>query len=484
MIKTPEQYKESIRKMRPNIYKFGELIEDVTTHPATKRCVESHARAFEAAQDPKYQDIVTRNSPLIGEKVMRWLTVMETMEDAIYNSKFKRLMYHLTGQCTGALCVGWNCLQAFWATTYEMDQEYGTDYHRRLRKWLEYAQRNAITVAGALTDPKGDRTLPPSKQPDPDAYLHIVEERDDGVVVRGAKVMIAGVAAANEIFVMPTTGLGEEDKDYAIAFVIPRDAKGITVVEARHPDDARELEGDGYELPATGITQAWILFNDVFVPKDRVFMCGEFGYAARAISYFVAAYRALIGACVAGQGDVMIGTAILMARANGIGERRFRDKLIQMAINNETTFGLSIASATLGSKHPSGAWIHDPLRANVNKIHVATLPYQTKILCEEIAGGIGETGCMPSWKDFKNEQYGKLIEKYLTAAAPGEARARVAWLTQWLTCGAGIPGCMHGGGSPETAKLVIRATTKWEDYINYACKLAGVRKEDFPVKGK
>lgn len=484
MIKTPEQYKESLRKMRPNIYKFGELIKDVTIHPATKRCVESHAKAFEAAQDPKYQNLVTAESKLIGEKVMRYLIVMENAEDLINNCRFKRLMFNLTGTCTGALCAGAHCLQSMWATTYEIDQSKGTQYHQRLKKWVEYAQKNSLTVSGALTDPKGDRSLSPSKQSDPDLHLHMVEKREDGIVVRGAKIMIAGVAAANEIFIMPGTGLREEDKDYAVSFVVPRDVEGLTIVEARHPDDVREFEEDGYELPATktGITQAWLFFEDVFIPNDRVFMCGEWEYAARAISYFTSNYRAAIGGCVAGQGDVMVGAAILIARANGLSERVFRDKLVKMVVNNETTFGMGVAAATLGTKHPSGAWIGNMLLSNVNKVHVATLPYETKVLCQDIAGGIGETGCIPSWKDFKNDRYGRLVEKYLTAASPGEARARVAWLIQWLCAGGGIPGCMHGGGSPDAAKLMVRVAAKWNEYIEHACRLAGVKKESFPEK--
>jgi len=482
LIKTADEYKESLRKMRPNIYKFGELIGDVTSHPATKRCVESHATAFKLAFEPEFKELVTAKSDLLNKDVMRWLTIMKSWEDYLYNCNFKRLMFNLTGTCTGALCVGWNCLQSMWAVTYEIDKDKGTDYHNRLRKWLEYAQNNALTVAGALTDPKGNRSLPPSKQKDKDLYLHIVEERDDGIVVRGAKVMIAGVAAANEIFVMPTMGLREEDKDYAVSFVIPRDLDGVTIIEARHPDDARELEGNGYELPATGtgITQAWILFEDAFISKDRIFMCGEWEYTSKAIMYFTSSYRALIGSCVAGQGDVMVGASILIARANGLKERTFRDKLVRMVINNETTYGLGVAASVLGSKHPSGAWFPDPLIANVNKVHVATLPYETKVLCEDIAGGIGETGCMPSWKDFNNPKYGWLLEKYLTAAVPGEDRAKVAYLIQWLTCGAGIPGCMHGGGSPEAAKLVIRAMAKWDKYIDYAARLAGVDRKRFP----
>jgi len=140
--------------------------------------------------------------------------------------------------------------------------------------------------------------------------------------------------------------------------------------------------------------------------------------------YFTSAYRALIGSCVAGQGDVMVGAAILIARANGLSEKTFREQLIKMVINNETTYGLGIAAATLGEKHPSGAWIPDALLANVNKVHVATLPYETKVLCEDIAGGIGETGCMPSWKDFQNEEYGKLLEKISYSCIPRRNKSK------------------------------------------------------------
>ncbi|MEE9151872.1 MAG: 4-hydroxyphenylacetate 3-hydroxylase N-terminal domain-containing protein, partial [Thermoplasmata archaeon] len=465
-MRTPKQYKESLRKMRPNIFKFGELISDVTSHPATRASVEGHAQIFEFAHKPEYEDIFTTTSSLTGERVSRYLSVIKNADDMIANARMKRLMFNLTGTCTGGRCVGWNALNAMWATTYDIDQKFETEYHERIENWLRKAQAEDITMAGALTDPKGDRTKGPSKQEDPDMSLHIVESRDDGIVVKGAKVMICGVAAANEIFILPGMGYKEEDKDYAVSFVIPRDTEGLIIVEARHPSDMREFE-EGFDIPVKigGITQAYLFFEDVFVPKERFFMCREHEFSKEAVMNFILPYRSAIGACVAGQGDVMIGSAILVARANGLSEKVFKEKLTKMSMNNETTFGMGVAAAALGKKHHSGIWLPDPLLANVNKVHVATLPYETKLLAQDISGGIAETGCMPSCKDFYDAQYGHLIQKYLKACSSAENRVKAARLVEWLTVGAGIPGCMHGGGSPEGAKLIIRANMDIEDKV-------------------
>ena len=356
-----------------------------------------------------------------------------------------------------------------------MDQELGTDYHQRLLTWLKDAQQRDITISGALTDPKGDRTKSPSQQDDPDMFLRIVEKRADGIVVRGAKIMICGVAAANEIFVLPGSGYREEDKDYAVSFVIPRDIEGLTIVETRHPSDRRDEE-EGFDNPITegGITQAFLLFEDVFIPNERIFLCGEHKFCLKAVQSFIMPYRSAIGGCVAGQGDVKIGSAILVARANGLASKVFNDKIIQMHINNETTFGMGIAAAARGKKHPSGAWLCDPLLANVNKVHVATLPYQTSVLAQDIAGGIAETGCMPSAVDFESAQYGHLIKKYMKAKSSAETRAKAARLVEWCTIGGGVPGCMHGGGSPDGAKIVIRLSADLEKKVEIARKLAHI----------
>ncbi len=483
-IKTYQEYLDSLKAMRPNIHKFDELITDVTTHPATKRTVEGHGWTFKAAADEELRDKVTTTSHLTGKPISRYLSIIQEPEDMFANSDMKRLMFHLTGTCTGGRCAGWTALNAMFSTTWEMDRDLGTDYHARLLTWLEDAQARDICVSGALTDPKGDRTLPPSKQEDPDMFLRVVEKRDDGIVVRGAKVMICGVAAANEIFVLPGSGYREADADYALSFVIPKDIDGLTIVETRHPSDGRDLE-EGYDNPVMegGITQAFLFFEDVFVPKERVFMLGETKYTLKAVSNFIMPYRSAIGGCVAGQGDIKIGSAILTARTNGLADKVFRDKVTKMHINNETTYAVGIAAAARGKKHPSGAWICDPLLANVNKVHVATLPYDTSVLAQDIAGGIAETGCMPSYKDFKSKKYGHLIEKYMKARNSAESRTRAARLVEWVTIGGGVPGCMHGGGSPDGAKLVISAVGGLEAKVQIAKRLSGVA-EDIPDPGK
>ncbi|MFZ5981414.1 MAG: 4-hydroxyphenylacetate 3-hydroxylase N-terminal domain-containing protein [Candidatus Zixiibacteriota bacterium] len=477
-LKTYKEYLESLRKMRSNVYKFDELIKDVTTHPATRRTVEGHGTTYKFYTDEKVGPMITTKSHLTGEPISRYLSIIQSAEDMYANSDMKRLMFNLTGTCTGGHCAGWTALNAMFITTFEMDRDLGTDYHQRFLAWLKQAQQNDIALSGALTDAKGDRTKPPHLQEDKDVFLHLVEKRADGIVVRGAKVMICGVAAANEIFILPGTGYKDEDADCALSFVIPRDIDGLTIVETRHPSDDRELE-EGFDNPVFdgGITQAFLLFENVFIPKERVFMCGETKYSLTAVLNFIAPYRSAIGGCVAGQGDIKIGAAILTARTNGLSSKVFNDKLIQMHVNNETTYGMGIAAAAKGRKHPSGAWQCNPLLANVNKIHVATLPYQTSVLAQDIAGGIAETGCMPSFKDFESAKYGHLIKKYMKARYSAESRAKAARLVEWTTIGAGVPGCMHGGGSPDGAKLVIRGMANLEEKVEAARRLARIEEE-------
>jgi 4-hydroxybutyryl-CoA dehydratase/vinylacetyl-CoA-Delta-isomerase len=477
-LRTRADYLASLKRLRPNVYKFGEKIQDVTTHPATRRVVESHARAYDAAWDPALSPLFTTTSALTGEKIHRHNSLMQLAEEVIFNSKFKREMFRLTGTCTGSLCAGWNAMNTMWAVTHEVDGTLGTGYHERLIKWALRAEAGGWTVAGALTDAKGNRSLKASQQPDLDSNLRIAGVQENGIILRGAKLMICGVAASNEIFLLPGSAYGEAEKDFALACAIPRDIEGLTIVETRRPSDTREQE-DGFDVPTeTGITQAYLIFEDVFVPKERVFLCKEFVYTGKVIQYFTAIYRACIGACVAGQGDIMIGAGMMMARANGLSARTFSSKFVEMSVNNETTFTMGVGSIALGSRHPSGIWIPDSLTAHANKVHVATLPYETKRLCQEIGGGIVETGCFPSYQDLMNPRYGKLVQKYIKAGAcSAEARARAARLTEWLTLGAGVPGCMHGGGSPDGARLVVRSLTPMEKYAEMARKLAGITEE-------
>lgn len=478
-LKTREEYLDSLRKMRPNIYKFGELVEDVTTHPATRRTVESHARGFDASFDMSLAEIFTTRSYLSDEITHRWNSLMRSKEDLINYCRMKREMYRLVGTCTGGLCVGCSSLNVMWAVASEMDSELETEYLNRLEKWLLKSEKEALVVAGALTDAKGDRSKSPVEQEEIDVTLRIIERRPDGIVIRGSKVMICGVAAANEIFILPGGAYDKANKDFAVSCVVPRDIEGLTIVETRRPSDRREYE-EGFDLPETGITQSYLLFENVFVPNERVFMNGEYSYTGKIIQYFTSNYRACIGSCVAGQGDVMIGASVIMARANGISNKSFNDKITQMAINNETTYGLGIGAIAMGKAHSSGIWFADSLLAHTNKVHVGTLPYETKRLCQDIGGGVVETGCLPSYQDIYSLEYGAFLNRIIKAGpVSAETRARGARLSEWLTIGAGVPGCMHGGGSPDGAKIAVMAYTPIDKYMDYAKQIAGI-KENIP----
>jgi 4-hydroxybutyryl-CoA dehydratase/vinylacetyl-CoA-Delta-isomerase len=469
-----QQYKESLQKMRPNVYKWGKLIEDVTVHPATRLHVKSVALSYDAAFDPERAPVFTAKSQLTGETAHRWNTLMDSAEAVAGNAAMKRAQYHMTGTCQGATCAGWTALNVLWEVTAKMDTDLGTTYHERLKKYFRHVEDHAYALAGAITDAKGNRALKPSQQANKNQNLHVVETRPDGIVISGYKVQICGVAACHDIIAVPGSGYGESEKDFCVACAVPRDAQGLTIVETRRPSDARDEE-EGWDAPKAGnITQTFLLFDNVFVPNERVFMNGESKYSGLIIAHFAAIYRAAIGACVAGQGDVMIGAAINMARANGLTQKTFQATLTDMAIRNEITYGLGLGAILKGKKQPAGLFVPDPLLAHTNKTQVAKLPYETKVMAQDISGGIAETGCFPSYADFQSPVYGKRLLECLDAGTDGETRARAARLVEWLTVGGGIPGCMHGGGSPDGAKLVVRAFTRWEEYAADAKRIAGI----------
>lgn len=473
MIKTGAQYIAEMKKMRPNVYKWGKLIEDVTTNPATAAHIRNVAMWYDKSCDPATEALYTTTSFLSGKKAHRWNTLMTTADDVFGNENMKRDGYRSCGSCMGPVCAGWTVMNALWGTTYDLDAANGTNYHERLKNFMMYAEEHALSMAGALTDAKGNRALKPSDQEDPDAYLHVESQDEKGVYISGYKIQICGVVGAQYIMVMPTSGLKEGNEKFAIAAAIPRDAEGLTIVETRRPSDGR-MEEEGWDGIKSGTTQAYLIFDKVFVPHEHVFMNGEVKGAGSVIGNFTSLYRACIGGCVAGQGDVMIGAALGMARANGLTQKAFQDKLTQMAINNETTYSCGAGAIYAGRQHKSGAWYPNALLAHVNKVHVAALPFETRMLAQEISGGITETGCIPSYADMMNPEYGQKLLASMNAGVGGADRVKMARLVEWLTVGGGIPGCMHGGGSPDTAKAVVKGATKWDSYVDYARALANV----------
>ena len=459
---TGEQYVESLRKLNLNVYMFGEKIENVVDHPILRPSLNSVKMTYDLAQMSEYEDLMTATSNLTGEKVNRFTHMHQNTEDLIKKVKMQRLLGQKTAACFQR-CVGMDAFNAEYSTTFEIDKAYKTDYFERFKKFAKYVQENDLTVDGAMTDPKGDRGLSPSKQSDPDLYLRVVERRPDGVVVRGAKAHQTGMTNSHEILVMPTIAMRPEDKDYAISFSVPTDTEGIVIIMGRQSCDTRKLE-EGADIDVGnynfGGQEALVVFDDVFIPNERIFLDGETEFAGMLVERFAGYHRQSYGGCKVGVGDVLIGAAALAADYNGAAKAsHIKDKLIEMTHLNETLFACGIACSAEGDKTEAGNYLIDLLLANVCKQNVTRFPYEIARLAEDIAGGIMVT--MPSEQDFRNKKVGHYVEKYLVGvdSVPTIDRMKILRLIENITLGTAAVGyrteSMHGAGSPQAQRIMI-----------------------------
>lgn len=459
---TKEQYIESLRKMNLKVYLMGEKIENPVDHPIIRPSLNSVAMTYELAEKEEYKELMTAKSNLTGKTINRFCHLHQCSDDLVKKVKMQRLCGQKTGACFQR-CVGMDAFNAIYSTTYEIDAKYGTEYHKRFTKYLEWVQDNDLTVDGAMTDPKGDRSLSPSQQPDPDMYLHVVEVREDGIVVRGAKAHQTGAVNSHEHLIMPTIAMKEQDKDYAVSFAIPSDADGVLMIYGRQSCDTRKLENDAdMDLGNSqfGGHEALVVFDDVFVPNERVFMCKEWDFAGMMVERFAGYHRQSYGGCKVGVGDVLIGAAALAADYNGVPKAsHIKDKLIEMTHLNETLYSCGIACSAEGVKTPAGNYQIDLLLANVCKQNVTRMPYEIARLAEDIAGGLMVT--MPSQQDLRNPEIGQYVDKYFKGArnTSTENRMRVLRLIENITLGTAAVGyrteSMHGAGSPQAQRIMI-----------------------------
>ncbi len=459
---TKDQYIESLRKLNLKVYLFGKLVENPVDNPIIRPSLNSVAATYELAQQEEYKDIMTATSALSGETINRFCHIHQNTEDLIKKVKAQRLLGQTTAACFQR-CVGFDAANAIFSTTYEIDEKYGTKYHENFVNYWKYIEKNDFTVCGAMTDPKGDRGKSPSQQADPDLYLHVVERRPDGIVVRGAKAHQTGVVNSHEIMVMPTIAMKEDDKDYAVSFAVPADAEGIFMIYGRQSCDTRKLE-EGADIDLGNSTygghEALVIFDNVFVPNDRIFLNGECEFAGMLVERFAGYHRQSYGGCKVGVGDVLIGAAALAADYNGAAKAsHIKDKLIEMTHLNETLYCCGIACSSQGTKTKSGNYIIDLLLANVCKQNVTRFPYEIARLAEDIAGGIMVT--MPSQQDLRDEKLGKYVDKYLRGVAdvPTENRMRILRLIENITLGTAAVGyrteSLHGAGSPQAQRIMI-----------------------------
>ncbi|PKN26488.1 MAG: 4-hydroxybutyryl-CoA dehydratase [Deltaproteobacteria bacterium HGW-Deltaproteobacteria-21] len=474
-----EQYEESLRKLKLDVHMFGERVKNVVDHPIIRPSMKAVAKTYEMAEEAEYKEIMTARSHLTGKSVNRFTHIHQNIDDLVKKSKMGRLLGRETG-CCFQRCVGMDALNAVSIVSHNIDAKWGTEYNKRFLKYLAYVQEHDLTVDGAMTDTKGDRSLPPHKQPDPDAFLHVVERRKDGIVVRGAKAHQTGAVNSHEILVMPTLSMREDDREYAVSFALPSDAEGILYIIGRQSCDTRKSEEGTLDQGNLlfGGHEALVVFEDVFVPWERVFMCGEFEFTGELVEKF-AAYHRQSYACKVGVGDVLIGAAQVAAEYNGVDKAsHVKDKIIEMNHLNETLYCGCVACASEGHREESGTYCVDILLSNVHKQNVTRLPYEIARLAQDIAGGLMVT--MPSEKDLRSPKTGRLVEKYLGAKSnvPTEHRLRILRLIENLTLGSAAVGylteSMHGAGSPQAQRIMISRTVDMREKQRAAKRLCGI----------
>jgi 4-hydroxybutyryl-CoA dehydratase/vinylacetyl-CoA-Delta-isomerase len=379
MLMTGEQYIESLRKLNTRVYLFGEKIENWVDHPMIRPSINCVAVTYDLANDPQYMDLMTAQSNLTGERVNRFGHLHQNTDDLRKKVKMQRLCGQKTASCFQR-CVGMDAFNAEFSTTYEIDKKHGTEYHKRFVEFLKKVQSEDWTVDGAMTDPKGDRGLGPAQQRDADLFLRVVEQRPDGIVVRGAKCHQTGSINSHWHLIMPTQAMKEDDKDYAISFACPSDAEGLFMIYGRQSCDTRKLEENAdVDLgnKKFGGQEALVVFDDVFIPNEYVFLNGEVEFAGMLVERFAGYHRQSYGGCKVGVGDVIIGAAALAADYNGAHKAsHIKDKLIEMTHLNETLYCCGIACSAEGYPTDAGNFQIDLLLANVCKQNVTSILQQ------------------------------------------------------------------------------------------------------------
>jgi 4-hydroxybutyryl-CoA dehydratase/vinylacetyl-CoA-Delta-isomerase len=477
-LKTGGDYIRSLRELKPVIYYRGERIEDVTRHPATAPHVRAAAMTYTLANSDKYRDLATATSHLTGRTISRFTHVHQNIEDLIKKIKLLRVLGQKTGTCFQR-CVGLDGINATYSVAYEMDQKYGTDYFERFKKWLIHIQDENFMVVGAMTDPKGDRSKPPVDQPDPDQYVHVVDRRPGGIVIRGAKLHMTGAVNSHEILIMPTTAMDERSKDYAVICAVPVNDPGITMIFGRQANDGRRDNRERIDVgnPSFGSVggEAVIVFDDVFVPRDKVFMDGEADFTGSIVYRFAAHHRANYGACKTGLMDVLIGAVSYLTQIQGTAKAsHVRDKVTEMIHLCETLYSSSIACSAEGWPTDSGAYMVDTMLANVCKQNVTRFHFEVARLAVDLAGGFLAT--IPSQHDLNSEDVGHLVRKYFTGieGIPSEDRIKIARLIEAMTGGTALVESMHGAGSPQAQRVMILREGNLGEKMKLAKALIGV----------
>lgn len=479
-LKTANEFLDSIRKMKPHVYLAGKWVTNLLDNPVTRSMVMANSAIYGLAEDPANKEVMVATSHLTGEPINRNLNVARNIHDLDMRQEMALLTSQTVGTCNYR-CVGCDALNSLAATTWEMDRDLGTKYNERFNKWLTYAQANDLAVSGAITDAKGDRKKRPSQQDDIDTYIHLVEKHDDGIIVSGIKVSQSGAIGSHETLVLPGGGLKEGEEPFALAFAVQNSAPGVTYIcqynaysaERAACDSEDELGNPIYGQRETST----MVFDKVFIPWDRVFLCGETKFCGKLVTRFAKAHRMNCGgACKVGFADLIIGGTMLAAEFTGVEKvPHIQEKIIDMVRYSETSHACAIAAAMRGREEPkgSGVFLPDDLFGNAAKLNIAHGFWEIMKNAGDIGGGLVVTA--PRLKDLENPEVGPMLKKAFTAAGPADKRMKVAKFLQHWTAGLHGPGTWHGAGAPQSQRVMFMVLTDFEKKKKMAKKLMGMK---------
>lgn len=475
-LRSPDAFLDSLRDGRRVVYR-GRPVEDVTAHPHLGRGARHAAIDFRLAHaQPDSELFVLRDGG--GQAASRYFAIPRTSIDLL---RRRDLIETVTreGRSFVPLIkeIGTDALFALMIVTAQLDRALGTDYGARVREFHARCRDGDLAMAVAQTDAKGDRSRRPSEQAIPDVYVRRAGRRDGGIVVRGAKAHTTNAVFSNEIIVLPTRAMTERDADYALAFAVSANAPGLTMVASPRGFGATSM----FDNPLSSrhsLTESLTIFEDVFVPWERVFLCGEWQYAGLLAKTFVEFHRFTAVSYKTPLLELLLGAAALIADYQGLlGAAHVRDKLARLIMYLHTVRGLGTAAA-VESRPVEGIAVPDPVITNAAKFHFARGYHDAVRDVQDVAGGLTVTG--PAEEDWASPEVRTLIEPYLAgrAGVSGEERLRVINLVRDLVA-SDLGGylevlAIHAEGSLETQKLTVLMDTDLDRVKHLAAEAAGV----------
>ncbi len=486
-MRTREQYIEDLGKKNKNLYFNGQKIDRLD--PMQEGAINVMGLTFDAAFDPELKDLCTATSHLTGETINRFNHIHQNTEDLHKKQDMTRALCNKVGQCIQR-CMGIDAANAIHAVSFEAakNPDRKTEYHENWLKWLEYFQKNDLVASCAQTDQKGERLKRPAQQTDPDMYVRVVEEKADGIVVRGCKVHISEASISDEILVVPNRALMPDEKEYALCFAVPSDHPEVKQVVSFHNSYKREVFKRGID---TGYTDSYIIFDDTFIPWERVFLCGETQHGGVAALLFALFHRHSYSGCKPACLDYVLGLAANAAEINGIERApHVREMLAELIMTGELGYAAGYTASDLGKPevympghgfvpYGPGSYIPNSIYANVGRCLTGEAVFhEQEILCN-IAGGLPAT--FPFEHDFTNPETKDLLEKYLNRnpKIPIEDQIKFWYQLIDFTCshsaGSMNYGNYHGGGSPIMEQIAITTQYDIKKRKDQVKRIAGIK---------